>query len=78
MPGLQSLLFHLKYILQGLRASVASFVKWRSASLCFSQSRPSVNYLDCSLQGFPGGANGKEPACRCRRHKRWGFDPWID
>ena len=25
---------------------------------------------------FPGGANGKEPACRCRRHKRWGFNPW--
>ena len=19
--------------------------------------------------GFPGGANGKEPACQCRRHK---------
>ena len=23
--------------------------------------------------GFPGGASGKEPACQCRRHKRWEF-----
>ena len=27
--------------------------------------------------GFPDGARGKEPACECRRHKRFGFDPWI-
>ena len=27
--------------------------------------------------GFPGGAIGKEPACQCRRHKRYGFDPWV-
>ena len=27
--------------------------------------------------GFPGGASGKKPACRCRRHKRPGFDPWV-
>ena len=27
--------------------------------------------------GFPGGARGKEPACQCRRHKRYGFDPWV-
>ena len=24
-----------------------------------------------------GGASGKEPACRCRRHEICGFDPWI-
>ena len=29
------------------------------------------------LGGFPGGANGKEPACQCRRCKRCGFDPWV-
>ena len=23
-----------------------------------------------------GGASGKEPACKCRRHERHGFDPW--
>ena len=29
------------------------------------------------MQGFPGGASGKEPTCQCRRHKRWGFNPWV-
>ena len=28
--------------------------------------------------GFPGGANGKEPACRCRRHKDAGSIPRED
>ena len=28
-------------------------------------------------QGFPGGASGKEPACQCRRCKRYGFDPQV-
>ena len=27
----------------------------------------------CVSWGFPGGANGKEPTCWCRRHKRCGF-----
>ena len=27
--------------------------------------------------GFPCGAGGKEPYCRCRRHKRCWFDPWV-
>ena len=26
---------------------------------------------------FPGGTNGKEPACQCRRLKRRRFDPWV-
>ena len=25
----------------------------------------------------PGGASGKEPTCKCRRHKRPGFNPWV-
>ena len=29
------------------------------------------------VQGFPGGASGKEPTCHCRRHKRPGFYPWV-
>ena len=29
------------------------------------------------LWGFPGGANSKEPACRCSKHKRCRFNPWI-
>ena len=27
--------------------------------------------------GFPGGTSGKEPACQCRRHKRWKFHLWV-
>ena len=26
---------------------------------------------------FPHGTGGKEPACQCRRQKRYGFDPWV-
>ena len=29
------------------------------------------------LGGFPGGSDGKESACQCRRHKRCGFNPWV-
>ena len=29
------------------------------------------------LYGFPGGANGKEPAYQCRRCKRHRFSPWV-
>ena len=27
--------------------------------------------------GFPGGTDGKEPTCQCRRHKRCRFDSWV-
>ena len=27
--------------------------------------------------GFPGAANGKDPACQCRRLRKCGFDPWV-
>ena len=33
-------------------------------------------YIYISM-GFPGGANGKELACQCRRHKRCRLDPWV-
>ena len=26
---------------------------------------------------FPGGASGRESACQCRRHKGWGYNPWV-
>ena len=28
-------------------------------------------------RGFPGGTNGEEPVCQCRRWKRLRFDPWV-
>ena len=35
-------------------------------------------FPELTLQpGFPGRANGKEPACHLRRCKRCGFNPWV-
>ena len=31
----------------------------------------------CTNRCYPGGASGKEPACRCRRCLSQGFDPWV-
>ena len=28
-------------------------------------------------RGFPGGTGGKGPICQCRRHKKFGFCPWV-
>ena len=39
-----------------------------------------VVWFHCCFEGqggFPGGTSGKEPACRCRRPKRCGFDLWV-
>ena len=51
--------------------------------LTSSQSRtqcpphPRVSLTVKMYLGFPGSANGKEPACQCRIPKRRGFHPWI-
>ena len=37
-------------------------------------SRLLTSVFVCSNKGFPGGANGKEPASQRRR---CGFDPWV-
>ena len=29
------------------------------------------------MQGFPGGASGKEPDCALKRHKKCRFNPWV-
>ena len=29
------------------------------------------------MMDFPGGSDGKEPACQCRRSKRHRFNPWV-
>ena len=33
-----------------------------------------MKWLD---RGFPVGTSSKEPACKCQRHKRYRFDPWV-
>ena len=35
------------------------------------------NHSTFNTLGFPGGVTGKEPACRCRRQKKYRFDPWV-
>ena len=43
--------------------------------------RASTVFLICysftKTKGFPGGANGKEPACQCKRHEREGSIPGV-
>ena len=29
------------------------------------------------FQELPRWLRGKEPTCRCRMHRRWGFSPWV-
>ena len=36
-----------------------------------------IYHLLSLRQTFPSGASGKELICKCRRHKRCGFYPWI-
>ena len=62
-------------------------LKWLSHDWTFKENALSqdrnVNmrhsYLDTLNKGFPGGANGKEPACQFRRHETgvWSLD-WED
>ena len=33
--------------------------------------------IDCLFWPSQVALGGKEPACPCRRHKRYGFDPWV-
>ena len=34
--------------------------------------------LQTPWTGFQDGAGSKELACQFRRHRRWGFDPWVE
>ena len=41
-------------------------------------SSKKINRRQHLSKGVPGGASGQEAACQCRRHKRHGFDPWVE
>ena len=48
-------------------------------------SIPRLGRFPGEEKGYPlqniwviGGTSGKEPACQCRRHKRCGFDCWVE
>ena len=49
---------------------------WLNHSDVHQQLTHHINQLYFNLS-FPGCANGKEPTCQCRRHKRCRFDPWV-
>ena len=51
-----------------------------SIKLCCLVATSCKNFKNLALRGNEESAglpgySGKELACQCRRHKRWGFDP---
>ena len=46
-------------------------------SLLSEPQRKSIWLILILKRDFPGGTSGKEPTCRCRRHKRHRVNPWI-
>ena len=55
-------------------------VSWQQASQgCISvkdNKKKSLVSIFYYILGLPGW-RGRESACQCRRHKRFGFDPWV-
>ena len=44
----------------------------------YGVARDMTEQLSTHWLDFPSGTSGKVPACQCRRHKRRGFDPWVE
>ena len=69
------------FLTQGSNPSVVRLLRWYAHSLlCYLESPEKMMRRGNSKKEvpvFPGGANGKERVCQCRRHKRCEFDPWI-
>ena len=62
--GKQRLLRSLRWLLGFFQAA------WKTPFLFLFLN--SFTYL-----GFPGSTSGKEPACQCRRHKRYSFNSCV-
>ena len=60
-------------------SSMAAARGWQGAKRARAGSQDCLIGLGWLDRGnsFPRGARGQEPVCQCRRHKRWGFDPWV-
>ena len=43
-----------------------------------STEHPWAKHVYLYIHKFPGDTSGKEPVCQCRRHKRRGFNPWVE
>ena len=64
----------LKSLLQH-HSSKASIL-WHSAFFIFQLSHPLTTGKTIALTRW-SSVGGKEPACKCRRYKRCGFDLWV-
>ena len=63
--------------LSDLRDLVMDREAWRAAIHGVAKSQ-TLNWTELMvLINFPGGANGKESACQCRRCKRCRFNSWV-
>ena len=62
--------------LSKLQQTVEDRGAWRATAhgVVNSQTR---QRLKNNQRGFPQGSRSKEPACKCRRHERHEFDPWV-
>ena len=61
---------------RGLGKAIESH-KTKIKEVSWAQSLEDLNIMAWKKLGFPSGASGKESTCRCRRHRRRGFDPCI-
>ena len=82
-PGLQGASFGDKQLwvtsLPCESLGVDSFLFTRSVhSLIESQVLLEPLLGSCSRYGLPKWHSGEESACQSRRHKRCGFDPWVE
>ena len=50
---------------------------WKDFALKFQKDLKKLGEVVLANSSY-GGASSKESACQCRRHKRHGFDPWVE
>ena len=52
---------------------------WWTAIYGVAQSQTWLKRLSSSIFfiGLPRWCSGKESACQCKRHRRWGLGPWV-
>ena len=56
----------------------AGILRTASSLRIYSEiSQTGYLFFSSCIMGFPGGTNGKESACQCRRCQRCRFDPWV-
>lgn len=66
-------------------AKERTFRVWMPGSACgcahqglfHSLARSPCLWGPGEVGGFPDGSVVKESACQCRRHRRFGFNPWV-